>query len=169
VKRKTNKPSSLRDVPPVDAAPNANPAAPNANPVANPNAVPNQAAPNANPAAPAVPGNPALNPAAAPAVPAAPVNPAVPPANGVPAISETVQWVETWIGGTVQTWVPKTITFDGVVHATQAPSPGIGHIGMGTLTGELGITRTVIMGSAPSMSAGWFVAAMGLAGAVGML
>lgn len=156
-------------MPPVAAAPNANPAAPNANPVANPNAVPNQAAPNANPAAPAAPGNPALNPAVAPIQPVAPVNPAVPPANGAVPVSVTVQWAETWIGGSIQTWVPQTITFDGSGYATQAPSPGIGHIGMGTLKGDFGVTRTVVLGAAPTVGAPWVVAAAGVVGAVGML
>jgi hypothetical protein len=166
-------------------APNANPAAPNANPVANPNAAPNQAAPNANPAAPAVPGNPALNPAVAPVQPVAPVvpvapvaplppvvapaNPAVPVANPATSLSVTVQWIETWIGGTSQTWVPRTVTFGGQGYVTQAPSPGKGQVGMGTLKGEAGITKTVVVGAAPTVGFGWVVAAVGVVGVVAVL
>ena len=150
---------------PKRAAPNANPAAPNGNAVADPGAVPNQAAPNANPAAPAAPGNPALNPAA-PAV--APMNTATPPANLAASLTLSVQWVETWIGGTSQTWVPQTLTFGGQGYTTHAPSPGKGQIGMGTLKGETGVTRLVVVGSAPAVCAGWIGALVGVGvGALG--
>lgn len=82
----------------------------------------------------------------------------------------SVQWVETWVGGTSQTWVPKTISFHFKPYMTQAPLPGKGEIGMGTLTGEPGQTKTVAMGAAPTQAAGWrgVAAAVGV-GVVGMM
>lgn len=81
-----------------------------------------------------------------------------------------MQWIETWIGGKTQTWVPQTITFGPVGYTTQAPSPGQGHIGMGTLKGKVGVTQTVVVGAAPTMGAGWIAAAVGVGfGAVGLL
>jgi hypothetical protein len=173
-------PYRLRNVPPVapatpeepavestdKGAPNANPAVPNADPAANPDAVPNLAAPNANPA------DPAINLAAAPAQPAAPNNPAVtanpappPAAPANPPASITVQWIETWIGGRTQTWVPRTVTFNTPALITQAPHPGKGEIGMGTLTGQVGVTKTVVAGGAPTRGVEWMVALMGLVAA----
>lgn len=82
-----------------------------------------------------------------------------------------VQWVETWFGGTSQTWIPKTITFQFRPWPTQAPLPGKGEIGMGTLTDEPGKTKTILVGAAPTQAAGWIrgvVAAMGV-GVVGIV
>lgn len=53
----------------------------------------------------------------------------------------TVQWVETHIG-TLRTWVPQTETFHFKA-MSQAPLPGVGSIGMGTLTGKTGQTQTI--------------------------
>ncbi|KAH8725858.1 hypothetical protein GQ44DRAFT_615058, partial [Phaeosphaeriaceae sp. PMI808] len=66
---------------------------------------------------------------------------------GVTEEEVTTQWLETWVGGTSQTWVPKTIVYHYEPMPT-APSPGRGEIGMGTLTGDTGKTQTV-MGVAP--------------------
>lgn len=81
----------------------------------------------------------------------------------------TVQWMETWIGG-VRTWVPKTWTFHFDVES-QAPLPGKGQIGMGTLTGRTGVTRTLVVGAAHTQTAAWMkgvVAAVGV-GIAGIL
>ncbi|KAF1921440.1 hypothetical protein BDU57DRAFT_426151, partial [Ampelomyces quisqualis] len=84
-------------------------------------------------------------------------------APGVYSEFTTIQWVETWIGSTYSTWVPKTI----VLHfrtMSPAPPPGRGEIGMGTLTGETQ-QQTVIMGAAPSHRPDWVrgvVAAIGV-------
>lgn len=81
-----------------------------------------------------------------------------------------MQWIETWIGGTKQTWVPRTVTFNFPEFVTQAPSPGKGEVGMGTLKGEVGITKTVVIGGAPTMGAEWIAAAVGVGvGVVGAL
>jgi len=75
----------------------------------------------------------------------------------------SVQWVETWMNSTSRTWVPQTFT----VHfpsRTPGPSPGRGQIGMGTLTGEAGHTKTLLVGAAPTQAAGL---AKGIAAAVG--
>jgi hypothetical protein len=75
----------------------------------------------------------------------------------------TVKWYESWVGGTYSTWFPTTIT----VHPpflTPAPRPGKGEIGMGTLTGELGVTSTIVPGAALSQAPGW---AKGVAAAIG--
>lgn len=52
----------------------------------------------------------------------------------------TTQWVETHIGQATQ-WVPEIVTFYFET-MSQAPLPGEGSIGMGTLTGEPGQTQT---------------------------
>ena len=67
--------------------------------------------------------------------------------------------------GTVQTWVPKTITFHFEPVMSQAPLPGKGEIGMGTLTGVPGKTKTIVVGAAPTHAAGWM---RGVAAAVGV-
>jgi len=82
----------------------------------------------------------------------------------------TTQWVETWLDSTSRTWVPRTITLR-YKPAKLAPLPGSGEIGLGTLTGETGKTKTVVMGAAPSQGPGWkrgVVAAVGV-GIVGMV
>ncbi|KAF2031159.1 hypothetical protein EK21DRAFT_111198 [Setomelanomma holmii] len=87
----------------------------------------------------------------------------------------TTQWLETWIGGTSQTWVPHTITFHFQAMMTSLPPPGSGEIGMGTLTGKTGQTQTVVVGlrvgAAYSQTPKWMegvVAAVG-AGIAGMV
>lgn len=62
----------------------------------------------------------------------------------------TVAWVPTHIGP-LETWVPKTITFH-FEPMSQAPLPGRGSIGMGTVTGETGQTQTIwtIVAAAPT-------------------
>lgn len=52
----------------------------------------------------------------------------------------TTVWVETHIGKATQ-WVPETVTLH-FEPMSQAPLPGEGSIGMGTLTGEPGQTQT---------------------------
>ena len=52
----------------------------------------------------------------------------------------TTVWVETHIGKATQ-WVPETVTLH-FEPMSQAPLPGKGSIGMGTLTGEPGQTQT---------------------------
>ncbi|KAF1943768.1 hypothetical protein EJ02DRAFT_121513 [Clathrospora elynae] len=91
-----------------------------------------------------------------------------------PGVNEpfvTVQWIETTIGGTYSTWVPNTIIFDFKPYRTQAPLPGKGEIGMGTLTGKTGQTQTVMVGAAPTQGPGWVkgvaaVVGVGIAGMV---
>ncbi len=126
-------------------------------------------APAVNP--PAVPAPP-LN-AIAPVAPAPPINVAgtagadvtrlAKPFSNVPFY--TVIWAETFIGGTYSTWWPHTISLDFKPAQTHAPLPGVGEIGMGTLTGKTGVTRTIVVGAAPTHGAGW---ATGLAAAVGV-
>ncbi|KAF1847122.1 uncharacterized protein K460DRAFT_352302 [Cucurbitaria berberidis CBS 394.84] len=122
-------------------------------------------APPANQIAPAVP------PAAVPVNPAAPALTTAAAPLAAPDVNDfvTVQWVETWIGGTSQTWVPKTISFH-FKDMTAPLLPGKGEIGMGTLTGEPGQTKTVMLGAAPTEAAGWrgVAAAVGV-GVVGMM
>ncbi|KAH7083670.1 hypothetical protein FB567DRAFT_550710 [Paraphoma chrysanthemicola] len=84
---------------------------------------------------------------------------------GVSGDFVTTQWMETWIGGTSQTWVPKTITFHFAPIEIYVPPPGRGSIGMGTLTGETGKTQTIIIGAAPSQAAQLI---RGIAAAVGV-
>ncbi|KAI8932135.1 hypothetical protein NX059_011018 [Plenodomus lindquistii] len=76
----------------------------------------------------------------------------------------TVHWVETTIGGTYSTWVPVTNT----VHfesRTPGPPPGRGEIGLGTIKGEAGKTKTIYAGAAPTQAAVWM---RGVAAAVGV-
>ncbi|KAH6642163.1 hypothetical protein C7974DRAFT_96415 [Boeremia exigua] len=165
-----------------------------------PAAVPPAALPAVEPVSPAVPAvgpvvpPPAIAPAVVPApAPAAVVPPAIqadppPPLTATfvspfPALPSmpspplvtgddfvTIQWVETHIG-TLRTWVPKTHTvhFEAM---SQAPLPGVGSIGMGSLTGKTGQTQTIYMvvGAAPTSAiyAKAVVAAMvgGVAGLV---
>jgi len=77
----------------------------------------------------------------------------------------TVVWAETWIGGTYSTWWPYTISLDFKPVQTNAPLLGVGSIGMGTLTGKTGVTRTIVVNAAPTQGVGW---AKGLAAAVGV-
>ncbi|KZM26506.1 uncharacterized protein EKO05_0005472 [Ascochyta rabiei] len=127
---------------------------------------------------------PALPAADPPAVPVAPSVPANPPAATAPVHSSvlplplnadpvlpvpattvahpplvtgddfvTVQWIETHMG-TLRTWIPKTETFHFEI-MSQAPPPGVGSIGMGTLTGKTGQTQTIHMvGAAQTPAAG---------------
>ncbi|ORY19562.1 hypothetical protein BCR34DRAFT_582260 [Clohesyomyces aquaticus] len=111
--------------------------------------------------------------------PAAPQPPSVPAAvpgvkstarPGEPQVSVTVQWVETMLKGGIKTWVPVTVAVTFVAVPSQAPQPGEGVIGMGTLTGQTGITKTVQEGAAPTMGAGWMrigaAVGVGIAGLV---
>lgn len=167
-------------VPAVPAIPTVAPAAAPVAPVAPPTNLPTTslatvpAIPPAN--LPAVP--PVVAPAAPPAIPPAPpvAVPLTPPANPLAAAptqtaSEfvTVQWIETWIGGTSRTWLPHTITIhnEGL---SNAPLPGKGEVGMGTLTGKPGVTRTFIKGAAQTLGPDWIgaVAAVGM-GIAGIL
>jgi hypothetical protein len=128
-----------------------------------------------DPALPVAPGivDPAAIGAAVPVAPAimptATTNPATPTLTGADYYS--VKWVETWIGGTSQTWVPQTLLFH-FEPMSPAPQPGEGVIGMGTLTGKPGQIRTFYMlAAAPTPTAVWLrgvVAAVG-AGAIGMV
>ena len=68
----------------------------------------------------------------------------------------SVYWVESWGEGGSSTWVPKTVTYHFNAYRTQAPLPGKGEIGMGTLTAE---------GAAPTQAAVWV---KGVAAAVGV-
>jgi hypothetical protein len=124
----------------------------------------------------AAPTNPALlvvHPAPPAAVAVSPITPTktgplAPLGTGDDFVS--VQWVETHIG-TLHTWVPKTITFHFAA-MSPGPLPGMGAIGMGTLTGETGHTQTIYMvGAAPTPAAdlkkGFAAAvAVGIAGLV---
>jgi hypothetical protein len=118
-------------------------------------------------------------PAPAPAQPIVPINAAGTAGASVTRLVSrpsntpfvTVQWAETFIGGTYSTWWPHTISLDFDAQANQAPPPGKGEIGMGTLTGKTGQTQTIVMGAAPTQGAGWakgVVAAVGV-GVVGMM
>ncbi|KAG9191086.1 hypothetical protein G6011_09174 [Alternaria panax] len=118
---------------------------------------------------------PALAPAA-PAAPATPINVAGTAGADVTRLARptstfsnvpfyTVVWAETWIGGTYSTWWPHTISLDFKPAQTHAPLPGVGEIGMGTLTGRTGVTRTVVVNAAPTPGVGWVE---GLAAAVGV-
>ncbi|EOA87332.1 uncharacterized protein SETTUDRAFT_179109 [Exserohilum turcica Et28A] len=127
--------------------------------------------PPVNPVPPPVPA-PLPNeipPAPAPAPPATSTTVAgslaTGPFSNVPFV--TVQWGETFIGGTYSTWVPYTISLDFKPERTAAPIPGKGNIGMGTLTGETGQTQTVavVEGAAPTPVARW---AKGVAAVVGV-
>jgi hypothetical protein len=120
-----------------------------------------------DPVLPAAPG--IVDPAAPAITPTTTTNPATPTLTGADYYS--VKWVETWIGGTSQTWVPRTLLFH-FEPMSPAPQPGEGVIGMGTLTGKPGQTKTFYMlAAAPTPTAVWLrgvVAAVG-AGAVGMV
>ncbi|KAF1924182.1 uncharacterized protein M421DRAFT_425016 [Didymella exigua CBS 183.55] len=114
------------------------------------------------PAGPPPVVDPPVAPASAPVGPPVavpPANQAVPPAASLPLIPAittvpqsplltgndfvTVQWVETHVG-TIRTWAPQTKTFHFAA-MSQAPLPGVGSIGMGTLTGKAGQTQTILM------------------------
>ena len=128
-------------------------------------------APPLNPVAPA----PAPAPAPAVAAPAPPANvagaagagvtPVTAPFSNVPFV--TVQWAETFIGGTYSTWWPHTISLD--FKQTVIPLPGKGQIGMGTLTGKTGQTQTVVMGAAPTNGVGGWVKGVAVAAGVGVM
>ncbi|KAF2439797.1 hypothetical protein P171DRAFT_111651 [Karstenula rhodostoma CBS 690.94] len=153
----------LRRAVPVPAAPNVGvgavvpPAVPTSTAVISTN--PSAITPSISPAA-TLEVPPAIMPAPPAAVPPAPV--AAPP--NEPGVSITVQWVETWIGGTSRTWLPHTITLRNEALSEAAPPPGKGKIGMGTLTGRLGVTRTVIEGAAKTVGPEWKVGAMAVMG-----
>ncbi|KNG52475.1 hypothetical protein DDE82_006325 [Stemphylium lycopersici] len=118
-----------------------------------------------------------IAPAPAPAVaaPAPPANiagatgaratPVVAPFSNVPFV--TVQWAETFIGGTYSTWWPHTISLD--FKQTVISLPGKGQIGMGTLTGKTGQTRTVVVGAAPTNGVGGWVKGVAVAAGVGVM
>lgn len=150
---------SLRQAVPVPAIPNAaaNAAVP---PLVSTSTV---VAP-ANP--PAIP--PGIAPVAPLAVPPA-ITPAPPPAPvavlpNESGVSITVQWIETWIDGTSRTWLPHTVTLRNEALSGAPPPPGKGRIGMGTLTGRLGVTRTVVQGAAQTVGPEWKVGAMAAMG-----
>ena len=75
-----------------------------------------------------------------------------------------MQWVETWPVSTSRTWVPKTLTIHFDHAQTLAPEPGKGVIGLGTIVGELGVTKTVVLGAAPTRTVQWARGAMVVAG-----
>jgi hypothetical protein len=159
---------------PVPAAPNdrANAAAPSTVPATT--AIPPGVAPVAPlavppPTSPAPAITPAITPAIVTATPAA--IPPAPPTNAPAAappnesgVSITVQWIETWIGGTSRTWLPHTITLHNQAALETVPAPGKGQIGMGTITGRLGVTQTVIQGSAKTVGPEWKLGAMAAVG-----
>jgi hypothetical protein len=128
-----------------------------------------------DPALPAAPGivDPAARGAAVPVAPS--ITPTTITTLATPTLTGagyySVKWVETWIGGTSQTWVPQTLLFH-FEPMSPGPQPGEGVIGMGTLTGKPGQTKTFYMlAAAPTPTAVWLrgvVAAVG-AGAVGMV
>ncbi|KAF2873474.1 hypothetical protein BDV95DRAFT_344805 [Massariosphaeria phaeospora] len=156
--------------PGAPAVPNANPNpnAPPAKPPANPNApvAPNPVAPNPN--APVVPVVPPANPVVTSAAAAVP---AVPGAEPTDSISVKEVWKETIIGGT-KTWVQQFVTLHFAAVPSQAPLPGKGAVGMGSLTGKPGQTKTVVLGgAAPTTGPGMIMGAVaafgvGLAGMV---
>lgn len=98
---------------------------------------------------PAGQGVPPAPPAASlPPAPATMTAPGVPPKlTGDDFV--TVPWIEIHIG-TLRTWVPQTETYHFEA-MSQAPLPGVGSIGMGTLTGKTGQTQPVwmVFGAAP--------------------
>lgn len=142
--------------------------APGSAPVAAP--VEATSVPAAAPGAPATPANSSVainqidTPVPAPAAPAEGIQPAgqgvppAPPAASLPPVPATtiapgvppqltgddfvtVQWTETHIG-TLRTWVPQIETFHFEA-MSQAPVPGVGSIGMGTLTEMSGQRQTI--------------------------
>lgn len=82
----------------------------------------------------------------------------------------SVQWIETWIGGTSRTWLPHTFTFHFATRSPDPP-PGKGQIGMGTIKGEAGHTKTIMIGAAPTQAVDWVkgVAAVAGAGIFGLM
>jgi hypothetical protein len=68
------------------------------------------------------------------------------------------------MGSTSRTWVPKTITINFDISPSKAPEPGKGIIGMGTLTGETGKTKTIVLGAAPTAGVGKWRVGMVAAG-----
>ncbi|KAF2636269.1 hypothetical protein P280DRAFT_483840 [Massarina eburnea CBS 473.64] len=161
-------------VAPVPVPPAANPAVPKVDPaavavapiapVANPNPAPvvppavAPIAPIANPIPPVAPAAPTTT------VPAA----AVPGANPSQSVSVTVQWLPTMIKGST-TWAPRTITLTFKLKGDSAlPAPGSGAIGMGTITGQVGVTKTIVKGAAETRGPGVLGLGVGvLAGFVG--
>ena len=128
--------------------------------------------------APVAPAAPVAPPAIPPAPPAAALlTPSTTPPAAIPvpthglSVFVTVQWLETWIDGTSRTWLPHTITLHQEALTGAAPPPGKGEIGMGTLTGKVGVTQTIIEGGAATTRPKWqagAVAAMGM-GMAGLL
>ncbi|KAF2848147.1 hypothetical protein T440DRAFT_470485 [Plenodomus tracheiphilus IPT5] len=126
--------------------------------------VPPANAPAPAPAQPAAPVPPAANPVIA-VIASTTTTPAVPPAPGLTGDDYiSVRWVETWIGGTSRTWVPETTTIH-FESRTPGPLPGSGRIGLGTIKGEVGRTKTIYAGAAATQAAGWM---RGVAAAVGV-
>ncbi|KAJ8109413.1 hypothetical protein OPT61_g7477 [Boeremia exigua] len=113
-------------------------------------------APAPPPAAAIPPAYQAVSPAPPAAILASPLTTSTMPLP--PAVTSddfvTVQWIETHVG-TLRTWVPNTFTFHFEA-VSQAPLPGVGSIGMGTLTGKTGQTQTIYMvvGAAPTSAVG---------------
>ncbi|CAA9959713.1 hypothetical protein PTMSG1_03122 [Pyrenophora teres f. maculata] len=99
--------------------------------------------------------------AVAPAV--LPTTVPIAPFSNVPFV--TVVWEETFIGGTLSTWAPYTVSLDFKPSTVHAAFPGKGGIGLGTLTGETGHTQTVVIAAAPTQGAVWI---RGVAAAVGV-
>lgn len=60
--------------------------------------------------------------------------------------------------------MPKTFTINFDTSPSKAPEPGKGIIGLGTLTGETGKTRTIVLGAAPTGGVGRWRAGMVAAG-----
>ncbi|KAF1815217.1 hypothetical protein P152DRAFT_471836 [Eremomyces bilateralis CBS 781.70] len=111
--------------------------------------------------------DPEPNPNPDPAVVDAPVT-ALPTASQYP--TETTDWLETTLVNGQKTWVPVvfTQTFAAVPDQWPGPAEG-GSIGMGTLTGQIGVVRTSLPQQSDGDSIdkqGWLV---GEAGAVGMM
>ncbi|KAH9877760.1 hypothetical protein J1614_002977 [Plenodomus biglobosus] len=98
---------------------------------------------------------PPVNPIIAAVASTTTTPPSPPPPPGIAGDDYiSVKWVETWIGGTSQTWVPKTMTIH-FESRTPGPAPGLGHIGLGTIKGEAGRTKTVFVGAAATQGAVW--------------
>ena len=66
----------------------------------------------------------------------------------------TTQWIETTIGSLV-TWVPHVYTQTFAGTPGQLPEPGNGEVGMGTLTGQVGVTKTVDAGAVETARDMW--------------
>lgn len=132
--------SPTEDLDVVHVVPTAAAVAPADLPAVNPPAI----EPRLSPAAAAVPPDDGAIP---PVPPAAMPDALVSATTTEPSLSlitgddfVTTQWVETHIGKATQ-WVPEIVTFH-FESMSQAPLPGKGSIGMGTLTGEPGQTQT---------------------------